>query len=830
MVRFGIESTKPINTMKNILLILLLCPLLALSQKRVDQLPEIETPTGTDVAVTVRGGSFYQTTFANLRSYFNATSLDSLVVSNDTIFAYMPGGGNVFAVLPDASSTNEIQTISKDGSTVTLSNGGGSFTDAVDDADASTSNEIQDISTDDSPGNITLSSGSTLTLNVDDDDASTSNELQTLSFSNPNLSISSGNSVDLSALSGGGGGTSSILHNIDSLKAYSSPTNDLLLRVSGYYDYNDGGGGLFWYDSDNSTSDNGGTVIAPTYAGFGGTGRWLRVDEAANAALSALSFGMVGDGSTDNETEWGNLVAEAIATDKDIFIPGTASGFLIGGTASTLDWSNITVFGEGDESLLVVDGLSNADGTIFKLATGTDQFRVQDIKMHCDNNQNPGIGEGGYINASGTVGSPVVLGEIFIIDVTMTADNEAALGNVGSSGICFFADDGSASTISNLVVKDCNINLPGRNNYGIVTEFTASRGTIETNYISLGEWAQNDANVQSFNAIAVYGSSKNVVVSKNVIEGSGHSAIAFSSGSSGTIVFNKIKNVLAINESGVEAEWKTTHNNDSTSYNLVIQGNETSNCHFGVFVTIRDTTDSPSYFSPPHDISIIDHTSTDDIKAGIVCQQNGTGDPWGGDSYDIYNISISNPRITGVVDGGESSGAIRLRGVNNVTITNPIITDVAGNGIGLGRDTDFKTRNISITGGYIKDPGRHCIEIKGAEESLTITGVTFDGGVEEQVFAWTTVYESLDVVGISNCTFLNGAKSGFYARGITGALALTVTGCRFYNFTTAGRPLDTNIAGAVVVGNVFKTYSTAPRVDGTNAKFDTIMNNHLDNT
>jgi len=46
----------------------------------------------------------------------------------------------------DHSITNELQTISKTGSTVTLSDGGGSFTDAVNDADHSTTNEIQHLS------------------------------------------------------------------------------------------------------------------------------------------------------------------------------------------------------------------------------------------------------------------------------------------------------------------------------------------------------------------------------------------------------------------------------------------------------------------------------------------------------------------------------------------------------------------------------------------------------------------------------------------------------------------------------------------------------------
>ena len=46
----------------------------------------------------------------------------------------------------DADPTNEIQTLSKAGNTVTLSDGGGAFTDAINDADASATNELQDLS------------------------------------------------------------------------------------------------------------------------------------------------------------------------------------------------------------------------------------------------------------------------------------------------------------------------------------------------------------------------------------------------------------------------------------------------------------------------------------------------------------------------------------------------------------------------------------------------------------------------------------------------------------------------------------------------------------
>ncbi len=137
----------------------------------------------------------------------------------------------------DADPANELQTISKTGSTVTLSNGGGSFTDAVDDADndptnelelpatatpnqvlkwdgsawvagtdavddadADATNELQDISTTGAAGNISLSSGSTLTLNVDDADADPANEIQNLS------ATASGTNRTIN-ISGGGTGT-----------------------------------------------------------------------------------------------------------------------------------------------------------------------------------------------------------------------------------------------------------------------------------------------------------------------------------------------------------------------------------------------------------------------------------------------------------------------------------------------------------------------------------------------------------------------------------------------------------------------------------------------
>lgn len=133
----------------------------------------------------------------------------------------------------DADPVNELQTISKIGNTVTLSNNGGSFTDEVNDADANPSNELQNLSLNGTvvsisngnsidlapvipPGGTddqTISlNGTTLSIEdgnavdlsvvqdgVNDADANPSNELQNLNLNGNTLGISNGNSVDLSA-------------------------------------------------------------------------------------------------------------------------------------------------------------------------------------------------------------------------------------------------------------------------------------------------------------------------------------------------------------------------------------------------------------------------------------------------------------------------------------------------------------------------------------------------------------------------------------------------------------------------------------------------------
>lgn len=111
----------------------------------------------------------------------------------------------------DADPTNEIQTISKSGNTVTLSNSGGSFTDNVNDADTSTTNELQSLSI--SGQTLLISSGNSVTLPNNSLWSDLGNDLRPAGFEN----VVSGGDLITSARNGVincGGGAMSTSANI----------------------------------------------------------------------------------------------------------------------------------------------------------------------------------------------------------------------------------------------------------------------------------------------------------------------------------------------------------------------------------------------------------------------------------------------------------------------------------------------------------------------------------------------------------------------------------------------------------------------------------------
>jgi hypothetical protein len=138
-------------------------------------------------SVLSQGNSAGNSTITNLGTPVNASDAATKVYVD-----------NLDTSDEDKSATNEIQTLSKTGSNILLSSGGGS----VILNDDSPTNELQALSTQSVDANtrsLAISSGNTINLDVQDADANSTNEAQTLS--------KTGATVSLSNVSGAGGGS-----------------------------------------------------------------------------------------------------------------------------------------------------------------------------------------------------------------------------------------------------------------------------------------------------------------------------------------------------------------------------------------------------------------------------------------------------------------------------------------------------------------------------------------------------------------------------------------------------------------------------------------------
>ncbi len=157
------------------------------------------------------------------------------------------------------------------------------------------------------------------------------------------------------------GGPGLYVENYDDLRAL-DPTEypaGYVANVGGYDSVNDGGGGAFVYVPTGTTSDNDGTVLAPS----NNTGRWYRV---YTGAVNVKWFGAVGDGSTDDYQAMQNAITymESLALGGAIFVPSGEYNI-----EDTLDFSGdkpIYFFGEGQGSTII-----NVIGAITGIGLGT---------------------------------------------------------------------------------------------------------------------------------------------------------------------------------------------------------------------------------------------------------------------------------------------------------------------------------------------------------------------------------------------------------------------------------------------------------------------------
>ena len=180
-----------------------------------------------------------------------------------------------------------------------------------------------------------------------------------------------------------GGGDFKVLsfNTVDDLRLKIGSEKEPVAQTSGYYNAGDGGGNSFYWDGTSAATDNGGTIIKPTFVS--GAGRWLALNKYS---FSVAQFGAYGDGVHDDSP----FIQAAINTGANVE--------LLNG--KTYYASNLTM--TTDRQVLFCKGLcrivKNANGVILT-ASGVDQ-QLQNIAFRGD--ASPPTFTGDNVNATGT--------------------------------------------------------------------------------------------------------------------------------------------------------------------------------------------------------------------------------------------------------------------------------------------------------------------------------------------------------------------------------------------------------------------------------------------
>ena len=113
-----------------------------------------------------------------------------------------------------------------------------------------------------------------------------------------------------------GGGDYKVLtfDTIADLRLKIGSAKEPVAQTSGYYAAGDGGGNSFYWDGTSGTTDNGGTVIKPTFVS--GAGRWIALNRTS---VNVLQFGAYGNDSVDDTT----AVQAALTACKNVVIPSS---------------------------------------------------------------------------------------------------------------------------------------------------------------------------------------------------------------------------------------------------------------------------------------------------------------------------------------------------------------------------------------------------------------------------------------------------------------------------------------------------------------------------
>jgi hypothetical protein len=529
---------------------------------------------------------------------------------------------------------------------------------------------------------------------------------------------------------------------------------------------------------------SGGNVILTSSGGGHTVVPWVDLVE---------DYGAVGDSVTDDTDAWNNAVDALIAAGGGgLHVPAASVAFRLENVSTAKDYSNIIIFGEGDASRIFINA---ARGVLCQLAGGTSNFTIKDLQIEVDAAQVCIFGHGGICNRD--TGD---LTNITLQNIYYHGEARAATTN-GVQMLELYSDSG---LVTNLVVEHCRYYSPGRNCYGIDVQKPSVQTRVFNNTLEHENYGLT-SNV-GFNTIAIYANAQNFDVYNNTIIGSGHSAIAVSPGSNGSVYGNQVANVRFGGEAGIEVEWKY-HNGDSvrTSHSVMVFGNSVDSCTVGLLVTIRETASIDTV--PPYDITLTDNMITGCGDGIFVSSSFGNS---GGDI--MRNIIISKNIVRGSTETDTESAGITVWDGQNISIIDNHVTQCASNGIYMGKSAGYEPSRVTVTGNHVDTCAQHGINAAFGSYFIIshnmIDSTTLDGirlGVTDG---------NVQIIGNN----IKDTRDGVVSRSAATSHGIIIANNRISG--SRDRPVDSNNAYLSVLGNVYEDITNAARTDGANTTSD----------
>lgn len=279
--------------------------------------------------------------------------------------------------------------------------------------------------------------------------------------------------------------TVQVVDTIAALKALTVATivNKSMYFVRGYSSAGDGGGGLFKWNSSDSSTDNVGTIVAPTV----GSGRWNRVYDSG--IFNVKWFGAKGDGTTDDTT----ALQDALNAVDDtyggtVYFPG---GKYIHSSALVLKKRTL-LRGAGKTSTIIQsdhtgDGIQSTWTINSSTAVWID---LEDLTIKNTNASNTGGGfadvGGTYITLTRVIVSGFMYGMILdqseLVDI-LNCDYELNL----QAGLWIVDGDDHTATASTqysnrISVTGCQFNQNMGTGYGILDDGGLAHAFRDNNY------------------------------------------------------------------------------------------------------------------------------------------------------------------------------------------------------------------------------------------------------------------------------------------------------------------------------------------------------------